>query len=105
MLGAIAGLDDLGGLEPVHLGHRDVEEDHGERVAEERLERERARRGLDEAKPERLERRLERGQVLVVVVDHQHGGGVALLLGPGPGHVARALARRDLVAAVVRALA
>ena len=71
---ARAALDQLGRLEAVHVRHLDVEQDARE-VAVEQL----AQRGLsglhgDELLVERLERRLERQQVLGAIVDEEDAG-------------------------------
>ena len=64
-------LDQLGGLEAVEPGHLDVQQDRREVVVEEVAERLLARVRADELRPERLQDRLERQQVLGPVVDEQ----------------------------------
>ena len=58
-------------LEPVHVGHVDVEQDHGEVVPQDLLERVRAGRGGDDVQPEFLEDRAVREDLLREVVDDQ----------------------------------
>ena len=71
VLRALAALDQLRELVPVEIRHLDVEEDAGEILEQQLLERRGPRRDGDEAVPERLEYRLEREEILLVVVDEQ----------------------------------
>ena len=71
MLRPLAALDQLRELVPVEIRHLDVEEDAGEILEQQLLERRGPRRDGDEAVPERLEYRLEREEILLVVVDEQ----------------------------------
>jgi len=61
-------------LEAVHLGHLDVEQRHGERLACDVLERLPAGGRLDDAGAERLQHRRQREQVRGGVVDQQDAG-------------------------------
>ena len=71
-LGAGPLPDQLRGLEPVHDGHPDVEEDHGEFVAQQLPQRVGSGRGLDQVLVEGREDRAQREALGGVVVDHQH---------------------------------
>ena len=71
VLRPLAALDQLRELVPVEIRHLDVEQDAGEILEQQLLERRGPRRDGDEAVPERLEYRLEREEILLVVVDEQ----------------------------------
>ena len=71
VLGALALLDELGGLEPVQARHLDVEQDRREVLVEQPAQRLLAGGRAHRVEPERLEHRLEREQVLGLVVDEQ----------------------------------
>ena len=68
---ALAPADELRGLEAVHARHLHVEQDDGEVLLQQRLERLLARPGRAQAHLQRLEHRREREQVLRPVVDEQ----------------------------------
>ena len=68
---ALAPADELRRLEAVHARHLDVEQDDGEVLLEQRLERLLARPGRAQAHVQGLEHRREREQVLRPVVDEQ----------------------------------
>lgn len=74
MPGALALPDELGRLEAVEPRHLHVQEDHGEVLVEQPLERLLARGGRDQVMAERAENRLEHEEVLLTVVDEQHVG-------------------------------
>ena len=63
--------DQPGSLEAVELGHLDVEQDHGDVVQEQPAERLLAGPREDEILAERLEDRLQRDEVLMLVVDKE----------------------------------
>ena len=67
----LALLDERGRLETVHVRHLHVEQDQREVLAQERAERLLARGRAHESLTQRLEHRLEREQVLLLVVDQQ----------------------------------
>ena len=67
----LAPLDVGGGLEAVELGHLDVHQDQGELVAQEVTERLVPGARADEGLSEGFEHRLQRDQVLDLVVDQQ----------------------------------
>jgi hypothetical protein len=71
VLGTVAPLDVRGGLEPVHAGHLHIEEDHGELVAEQRLEGLLATARPHQVLVERAQDGFEREEVLRPVVDEQ----------------------------------
>jgi hypothetical protein len=71
VLRALPLLDELGGLETVHPRHLDVEEDHGEIVLEQALERFFSGACVDHIELERVEHRVQRHEVLGLVVDEQ----------------------------------
>lgn len=75
--GARSALDVLRGLEAVHLGHHDVEQDQREVVAQQLAQRVPARGDRHDLHRQRVEHRGERDQVLRTVVDGQdpRGGG------------------------------
>jgi hypothetical protein len=64
-------LDQAGGLEPVHVGHLDVEQHGGELATQQLAQRLLARTGAHQLEPERLEHRFEREQVVGPIVDEQ----------------------------------
>jgi hypothetical protein len=68
---ALAPADVARGLEAVHTRHLHVEQNDGEVLLEQRLERLLARPRHAQAHAQRLEHRLERQQVLPPVVDEQ----------------------------------
>ena len=68
---ALAPADELRGLEAVHARHLDVEQDDGEVLLQQRLERLLARPCGPQADLQRLEHRRQREQVLRAVVDEQ----------------------------------
>ena len=82
---------DGGGLKAVEAGHHHVEEDHGEVLVQEALERLLARLRADHAVSERRQDGLERQEIRRVVVDDQDGGL------DGAGLPSRALRRRVLI--------
>jgi len=61
----------LGRLQPVHAGHRHVQQDHREVVGEQRLERLLARTRPHQLVVEDAEDRLQRQEVLRAVVDQE----------------------------------
>ena len=71
VLGALALADERGGLEAVHAGHVDVEQDDGELVVEQCAQRLAAGVGADDVLAQLLEDRFERQQLLGLVVDEQ----------------------------------
>jgi hypothetical protein len=70
-LGALALANELGGLEAVHAGHVDVEQDYGEVVVEQAAQRLTPGIGADDGLPKLLEHRLERQQLVRLVVDDE----------------------------------
>ena len=73
------GLDVPRDLVAVHPGHLHVEDDDGEVLVQDVLERFGGVVGADEANAERLESRLEGEEVLGAVVDQEHAGGMNVL--------------------------
>ncbi len=74
-MGVCAGLvalpDERRGLEAVHVRHLHVQQDHGEVMGEEPLQRLAPGLRLDQVLPQPLEHRLERDEVGGLVVDQQ----------------------------------
>ena len=68
---ALAGADQLGGLEAVQPRHLDVEQDHREVVAQQCAQRLVAGARLDQAAAQRCQHGLQRDEVLLAVVDEQ----------------------------------
>ena len=91
---ALPLLDQLRRLEAVEVRHLDVEEDHGEVVAQQLPERVLTRMRPHEVLAERLEDRLEREQVLGRVVDEQQVGRALSHASPRPVSGCRARRRR-----------
>jgi hypothetical protein len=69
--GPLALADQLGRLEAVHTGHHHVQEDDGEIVAEQALQRLLPGVGLDQVVAGVLQHRLEGEQVIRLVIDQQ----------------------------------
>src|SRR5487761_1004712 len=80
--------DELGGLEPVHVRHSDIQENDGELLAQELAQSVGARRGLDHFLAEMNEDGLEGKALGRVVVDHQDSD---RRLGSAIGRLCRAL--------------
>ena len=68
--------DQARGLEPVHVGHVDVEQDDRELLLQQAAQRLARRADADDAQVGRLENGLERHQVLPGVVDDEDADGV-----------------------------
>ena len=75
----------VGGLEAVHLRHLHVQQDDGELVGQEPLERLPPGLGLDEVLPQALEHRLERDEVGGLVVHQQDVDHVGRAVGRSGG--------------------
>ena len=73
----VARTDELRGLEAVHAGHRDIEDDQREVLFEQLAERFDARVSEHELATERRERSFDRDQVRLVVIDDQDVAAIA----------------------------
>ena len=73
----VARADELRGLEAVHAGHRDIEDDQREILIEQAAERLDSGMREHELAAERCQRGLDRDQVGLVVIDHQDVAAIA----------------------------